>query len=172
MQQEVDSFGDFDYENGSDEEACDANELCELESCLELPRTQSAVQCMVPPEKQHQPEAQKEITGEDTSDTIGLPPLLDIYEVEKVLDMRTTADGKREFLIKWTGWGPSWNNWEPENHILDKRLLRKFNKKKREETDPPEQVATTSITIKSKRRCAKAATIKARAVAEAEDNES
>ena len=171
MQQEADSLGDFDYENGSEEEARDANELCELESHLELPQTQSAVQCMVPPEKQHQPEAQKEITGEDTSDAIGLPPLPDVYEVEKVLDMRTTADGKREFLIKWTGWGPSWNNWEPENHILDKRLLRKFNKKKREETDPPEQVATTSIAIQSKRRCAKAATIKARAVAEAEDSE-
>ena len=171
MQQEEDSLGHFDDENGGKVEARVANELCELESHLKLPQTQSAVQCMVPPEKQHQPEAQKEITGEDTSDTIGLPPLLDIYEVEKVLDMRTTADGKREFLIKWTGWGPSWNNWEPENHILDKRLLRKFNKKKREETDPPEQVATTSITIQSKRRCAKAATIKARAAAEAEDEE-
>ena len=120
-------------------------------------------------QKQHQPEVHREITGQDTSDTIGLPPLPDIYEVEKVLDVRTTADGKREFLIKWTGWGPSFNNWEPENHILDKRLLRKFNKKKREETDPPEQAATASITIHSKRRCAKAATIKARATAEAEE---
>jgi hypothetical protein len=166
MQQEEDSLDDVD-ENGAEEEAPKANQLCELESCLELPQTQSVIQPLATPEKQHQPEVHKEITGEDT--TIGLPPLLDIYEVEKVLDVRTTADGKREFLIKWTGWGPSFNNWEPENHILDKRLLRKFNKKKREATDPPEQAATASITIQSKRRCAKTTTIKARAAAEAEE---
>ena len=169
MQQEEDSLGDFDIENGGDEEAHNANVWCEHKSHLALPQIQSAVQSMATPEKQHQPEVHREITGQDTSDTIGLPPLPDIYEVEKVLDVRTTADGKREFLIKWTGWGPSFNNWEPENHILDKRLLRKFNKKKREETDPPEQAATASITIHSKRRCAKAATIKARATAEAEE---
>ena len=32
-------------------------------------------------------------------------PLKDIYEVEAVLDMRETDDKKREFLIKWRGWG-------------------------------------------------------------------
>ena len=46
------------------------------------------------------------------SDEIG-SPLKGIYEVETVLNVRETVNGKREFLIKWKGWGPSWNNWEP-----------------------------------------------------------
>ena len=147
----------------ADEESYRTNRLCDLENHLEQPLSQSAVQSM--PEKHHQPECHQEIIREESTDIIGLPPLPDVYEVENILDVRKTADGKREFLIKWTGWGPSWNNWEPEEHILDRRLLRKFNKKKREEPDTPEQATTAPITIKSKRRCAKAATIKARAAA-------
>ena len=104
----------------------------------------------------------------DDQDTIGLPPLPDIYEVEKVLDMRVTAHGKREFLIKWRGWGPSWNNWEPEEHILDRRLLRKFNQKKREAAHSAVEHAQESneFSIQSKRRCAKEATVRARAAAQ------
>ena len=66
----------------------------------------------------------------DSDDSVGYP-LKGIYEVETVLNVRETADGKREFLIKWKGWNKSFNNWEPERHILDRRLLKKFNKKKR-----------------------------------------
>ena len=45
---------------------------------------------------------QKQCDSDD--DSVG-SPLKGIYEVEKLLDMRETADGKRQFLIKW---GPSW----------------------------------------------------------------
>jgi hypothetical protein len=95
-----------------------------------------------------------------------------VYEVESVLKMRTAASGKREFLIKWRGWGPSWNNWEPEHHILDRRLLRKFNQKKRQVADPATDSASQSneeLTIHSKRRCAKEATMKARLAAQVEE---
>ena len=96
-------------------------------------------------------------------------PLQGIYEVETVLAMRQTENGKREFLIKWKGWGPTWNNWEPEEHILDRRMLRKFNNKR-----PAAESASSimdgigGITVQSKRRCAKQATLKARTAAREE----
>ena len=98
--------------------------------------------------------------------------LTGIYEVETLLDVRETADGKREFLIKWRGWGTKWNNWEPEEHILDKRMLRKFNNKKRpmEGTQPSSQ-DVDDFAMNSKRRCAKLAAVKARMAARNEDEE-
>ena len=83
----------------------------------------------------------------------------DVYEVETVLEMRTTDDARREFLIKWKGWSSKWNSWEPEVHILDKRVLRKFNKKKREDSAMDD---LDTFNMRSKRRCAKQAAVKAR----------
>ena len=98
-------------------------------------------------------------------------PLQDIYEVETVLAMRQTENGKREFLIKWKGWGPTWNNWEPEEHILDRRMLSKFNKKRPAAGSASSIMdGTDGITVQSKRRCAKQATMKARKAAR-EENE-
>ena len=88
-----------------------------------------------------------------------------------MLAMRQTEIGKREFLIKWKGWGPTWNNWEPEEHIMDRRMLRKFNNKR-----PAAESASSimdgigGITVQSKRRCAKQATVRARTAAR-EENE-
>ena len=112
----------------------------------------------------------------DSDDSVR-SPLKGIYEVETLLSVRETADGKREFLIKWKGWGPSWNNWEPEENILDRRLLKKFNKKKRPlKTSLPDSLPDAEdFTMQSKRRCAKQAAVKARMAArtdhEEEDNE-
>lgn len=103
------------------------------------------------------------------SDEIG-SPLKGIYEVETVLNVRETVNGKREFLIKWKGWGPSWNNWEPEENVLDRRMLRKFNQKKR----PVEAASSQNVddfTMQSKRRCAKQAAVKARMAARKEDDD-
>ena len=62
------------------------------------------------------------------------------------------------------------DNWEPEENILDRRLLRKFNKKKR----PVEAVSSQDVddfTMHSKRRCAKQAAVKARLAARNEHEE-
>ena len=95
-------------------------------------------------------------------------PLKDIYEVEAVLDMRETDDKQREFLIKWRGWGPKWNSWEPEEHILDRRMLRKFNKKRTVEPGPSPLEDADSVTMHSKRRCARQAAVNARITARME----
>ena len=108
----------------------------------------------------------------DSDDSVGAP-LKGIYEVETLLSVRETADCKREFLIKWKGWGPSWNNWEPEENILDRRLLKKFNKKKRpiKASLPDSLPDAEDFTMQSKRRCAKLAVVKARMAARKEHEE-
>ena len=48
------------------------------------------------------------------------------YEIEKVIDMRETADG-RQYLIKWKGFGESDNTWEPEDGLSSARqAVRRF----------------------------------------------
>ena len=34
-----------------------------------------------------------------------------------------------EYLVKWKGWGPKYSTWEPEENILDGRLIEAFDKK-------------------------------------------
>ena len=110
------------------------------------------------------PVAPREYIEPSDDDPVGAP-LKGVYEVETLLDMRETADGTREFLIKWKGWGPSWNNWEPEEHILDRRLLRKFNTKKKRLMEPASLENADDFTMHSKRRCAKQAAVQARVAA-------
>jgi hypothetical protein len=100
----------------------------------------------------------------------GLPALSDVYEVDKVTDMRVVENGKREFLIKWKGWGPKWNNWEPEENILDRRMIRKFDRKRKVDHFPLAEplVDVDDFSMQSKRRCAKEAVVKARVAARKE----
>merc|ERR1739846_292983 len=37
--------------------------------------------------------------------------------------------GKTEYLVKWKGWGPKYSTWEPEENILDGRLIEQFDKR-------------------------------------------
>ena len=52
-----------------------------------------------------------------------LPILVDgalEYEVERVLDHRSRGSGRRavrDYLIKWQGYGPEHNSWEPESNL-------------------------------------------------------
>lgn len=44
-----------------------------------------------------------------------------------------------EYLVKWQGWTSRYNTWEPEENILDTRLIQIFERpKKRERILPPE----------------------------------
>ena len=53
-----------------------------------------------------------------------------MYEVEKIVDEREAPDGSgKEFFIKWVGWGPKFNTWEPEDHILNDSILEEWQLK-------------------------------------------
>ena len=57
------------------------------------------------------------------------PPIIDnetIFRAEKLIDTRVRK-GRREYLIKWEGFPPSENTWEPEDNIYDPSLIEGFH---------------------------------------------
>ena len=47
----------------------------------------------------------------------------EVYEVEKILDNRDS-----QYLVKWVGYGPEANTWEPVENLLNcKELLNTFH---------------------------------------------
>ncbi|ERE82475.1 putative chromobox protein [Cricetulus griseus] len=42
---------------------------------------------------------------------------------------RQRGQGKVEYLVKWKGWPPKYSTWEPEEHILDPRLVMAYEEK-------------------------------------------
>ncbi|KAF0033274.1 chromobox protein homolog 2 [Scophthalmus maximus] len=54
-----------------------------------------------------------------------------VFDAECILNKRLKK-GKLEFLVKWRGWSSKHNSWEPQENILDPRLLAAFNKKEQE----------------------------------------
>ncbi|KAF3845930.1 hypothetical protein F7725_003008 [Dissostichus mawsoni] len=54
-----------------------------------------------------------------------------VFDAECILNKRLKK-GKLEYLVKWRGWSSKHNSWEPQENILDPRLLAAFNKKEQE----------------------------------------
>lgn len=52
-----------------------------------------------------------------------------MFKVEKILEVHTKKDGSHEFLIRWKGFKPSEDTWEPEAHLNCHELIEKFMKK-------------------------------------------
>ncbi|KAM4716370.1 chromobox protein homolog 7 [Anableps anableps] len=51
-----------------------------------------------------------------------------VFAVESILKKRLRK-GNVEYLLKWKGWPPKYSTWEPEEHILDRRLVQAFEDK-------------------------------------------
>lgn len=50
-----------------------------------------------------------------------------VYAAEKIMKKRVRS-GKAEYLVKWKGWSTRHNTWEPEENILDIRLIDIFER--------------------------------------------
>ncbi|TRY77518.1 hypothetical protein DNTS_028237 [Danionella cerebrum] len=55
-----------------------------------------------------------------------------VFAVESILKKRVRK-GHVEYLLKWKGWPPKYSTWEPEEHILDPRLVLVFEEKEQRE---------------------------------------
>uniref|UniRef100_H3CD39 Chromobox homolog 2 (Drosophila Pc class) n=1 Tax=Tetraodon nigroviridis TaxID=99883 RepID=H3CD39_TETNG len=57
-----------------------------------------------------------------------------VFDAECILSKRPRK-GKFEYLVKWRGWSSKHNSWEPEENILDPRLLAAFHKCREQERE-------------------------------------
>ena len=52
-----------------------------------------------------------------------------VFAAEAITKKRLKK-GKTEYLVKWKGWSPRYSTWEPEDNILDPRLIQQFTQRK------------------------------------------
>ncbi|KAM4525364.1 chromobox protein homolog 7 isoform 2-T2 [Odontesthes bonariensis] len=55
-----------------------------------------------------------------------------VFAVESIVKKRVRK-GNVEYLLKWKGWPPKYSTWEPEEHILDRRLVQAFEEREEKE---------------------------------------
>ncbi|XP_026078308.1 chromobox protein homolog 7-like isoform X1 [Carassius auratus] len=55
-----------------------------------------------------------------------------VFAVESIIKKRVKK-GHVEYLLKWKGWPPKYSTWEPEEHILDPRLVLAYEEKEQRE---------------------------------------
>ncbi|KAJ1129030.1 hypothetical protein NDU88_007401 [Pleurodeles waltl] len=55
-----------------------------------------------------------------------------VFAVESI-EKKRVRKGRVEYLVKWRGWSPKYNTWEPEENILDPRLLIAFQNRERQD---------------------------------------
>ncbi|XP_063703038.1 polycomb group protein Pc-like [Culicoides brevitarsis] len=53
-----------------------------------------------------------------------------VFAAERIIKKRMKGR-KTEFLVKWKGWSQRHNTWEPEENILDQRLIDSFERQQR-----------------------------------------
>lgn len=51
-----------------------------------------------------------------------------VFAVESITKKRVRK-GNVEYLLKWQGWPPKYSTWEPEDNILDPRLVKAYEEK-------------------------------------------
>merc|ERR1711997_635336 len=51
-----------------------------------------------------------------------------VFAAEQITKKRLRK-GRTEYLVKWKGWAPKFNTWEPEENILDPRLIQQYERK-------------------------------------------
>merc|ERR1712042_345356 len=64
-----------------------------------------------------------------------------VFAAEKI-SKRRVRQGTTEFLVKWKGWSQKYCTWEPEENILDPRLIQQFQQKVQSDTAAPTPKST------------------------------
>ena len=62
------------------------------------------------------------------------------YEVEKILAQREGKSGL-EYCVKWLGWPESENTWEPEDHLIDCKMVMRAWRRQQQKREEEEQKA-------------------------------
>ncbi|KAL3877101.1 hypothetical protein ACJMK2_034856 [Sinanodonta woodiana] len=57
-----------------------------------------------------------------------LPNMGERVFAAECIQKKRIRKGKVEYFVKWKGWSPKYNTWEPEGNILDTRLIKLFNR--------------------------------------------
>ena len=68
----------------------------------------------------------KEKKDREAQDTRKMAEEEGSYEVGKIVSMKEKKNGRREFLVRWKGFGPEDDTWEPEEHLNCDDLIAKF----------------------------------------------
>lgn len=71
-----------------------------------------------------------------------------VFAAEALLQ-RKKFKGKIKYLVKWKGWSSEHNTWEPEENILDQRLLDAFHRKMKQNNSSTAPTTPSSSAKKS-----------------------
>ena len=101
----------------------DAQEAQEMPNAHDAPDAQIAPE-QVPDVLQEAQDA-IEVAQDAPEDQLGNQ----VFAAEAITKKRLKK-GKTQYLVKWKGWSPKHSTWEPEENILDPRLIQQFAQRK------------------------------------------
>ena len=84
------------------------------------------------PKRQPKNSLNKPSSSKSLSKQRGLIDGEDVYAVKRLLDKRTTSDGRIEYLVEWKGWSSRYNQWEPKENIISSELIKDFENEKKQ----------------------------------------
>ena len=95
---------------------------------------------MAKPKKRQREEAAtgEEIAEDDNGDDD--EPEEEEYEVEKIVAQREAKNGL-EYYVKWLGWPESENTWEPEDHVIDCKMVMRVWRRQQQKQEGKQQKA-------------------------------
>uniref|UniRef100_A0A286XW82 Chromobox 6 n=1 Tax=Cavia porcellus TaxID=10141 RepID=A0A286XW82_CAVPO len=67
-----------------------------------------------------------------------------VFAAESIIKRRIRK-GRIEYLVKWKGWAIKYSTWEPEENILDSRLIAAFEQKPGPRQRPSASVMCISL---------------------------